>query len=55
MYTGDANNAARDWADNDEVIAIDFFPLAGAAIGFGFALPMVLWSAWSRRRRERED
>ena len=55
-YSGDANNAARDWANNDEVIAIDFFPLGQAGAGFGAgALAMLAYSLWSRRRRERED
>jgi hypothetical protein len=55
-YEGDANNAARPFADDNEVIAIDFFPLAqAAAIGFAFAIPMLLVGAWRRRREDRED
>jgi hypothetical protein len=49
-YEGDANNAARPFADDNEVIAIDFFPL-GSAAAFGMAIPMLLWGLWNRKRR----
>jgi uncharacterized repeat protein (TIGR01451 family) len=50
-YSGDADNAARPLSDRDEVVTVDFFDpvLTGAAIGF--AIPLLAWAVWGRRRR----
>ena len=53
-YSGDANNAMRDWADDGEVIGVDFDPEGILGFGAG-ALAMLAYSLWARRRRERED
>jgi hypothetical protein len=54
-YEGDANNAARPFADDDEVVTVDFKDASiWAAAGFGLSLPIMLWSAWRRRRRDAE-
>jgi uncharacterized repeat protein (TIGR01451 family) len=53
-YSGDANNAARALADDNEVVSINFYPLTGAAIGAGFAIPMLLLGLWNRKRRDSE-
>jgi hypothetical protein len=52
-YSGDQNNEART-GDCDEEIDITsdhFDPVAGGA-AIGFALPILAWALWSRRRRE---
>ena len=55
MYTGDANNAARGWSSDNELIRIDFYPFGAIFAGFGgAAIPLIAWALWSRRRREAE-
>jgi hypothetical protein len=55
-YEGDANNAARAFADDNEVVSVDFADAAiWSAAGFGLAVPMLVWAAWRRRRGSSED
>lgn len=50
-YSGDANNADIPLYHHGEIVSVDFDPvLAGAA--FGFAIPLLAWALWSRRRRD---
>jgi hypothetical protein len=53
-YSGDGNNSKRALADDNEVIAIDFFPI-GTAAAFGFAVPMFLWGLRNRKKRNAKD
>jgi len=51
-YSGDANNAERPIASDGEVIKIDFGYVEPIIAGaFGFAIPMLLWGLWNRKRR----
>ena len=55
MYTGDANNAARGWSDDNELVRIDFYPFGAVFAGFGAAaIPLIAWALWSRRRRDED-
>ena len=54
-YSGDDNNANIPLADHGEVVAVDFYPFLAGAAGAGFAIPLLLFGLWSRKRRESED
>jgi uncharacterized repeat protein (TIGR01451 family) len=51
-YSGDDHNAAIPLDDHNEVVTVDFHPFEAAAAGLGFALPLLAWGLWSRRKRD---
>jgi uncharacterized repeat protein (TIGR01451 family) len=54
-YSGDAHNAAIPLSDHNEVAKVDFFEFQPILTGAGFALPLLLWGLWSRRRRDSDS
>jgi uncharacterized repeat protein (TIGR01451 family) len=55
-YTGDANNAARGWSDDNELVRIDFYPFGAIFAGFGgAAIPLIAWFLWSKRRKDEQS
>ena len=54
-YSGDDHNAAIPLSDHNEVSKVDFYPFEAVLAGVGFALPLLAWGIWSRRKRDAND